>query len=920
MDYDDEEAQIAEAIRLSLEESQTAASGASPPLLSYQQFLVPPLEPSIPQQPKPSVLIDLTDDDKIVKIEGEKTIVRKLRTSDANEEGQPEQSASTTFDKRYSTGSDGAGVSSFNNARPYDNTNDLINSYQGRILDSYRDDDYDDAFSDSFGEDMDTSFIEEVYGQHGPRNDQNDEEDEELKRALALSLTETAAQFIPGSSSILGSNCSSQNASKTKPKVVKASPLSSLDREKMEKERLERIRKREKHEEGGTSMDKPKRYRIHEMTPEPKSPTTTILSSTSMPRLQSPAIPSTYTSRPIEPLAMDHPTSPSPKVYPRRSKKAAAKTPTSPPYHSPPTFTGYPSSPPSTRQYITSPKSPSVMTSPSISGTLESVRFHVKSEPQETPSSPKAANSGASHSFSGFPEPLQLRVKTEPQSTTSSRTISTATSPSFSGFPESTQSRFKAEPQEQKLSTSTITSSMASESRSSDEVYLPRFNVATFRNTYIKGTIPGKFEIRIQDLLVKEHIVKAVMTTYQLDEVWLDKYLPSHIPQCLVVHWDKKSENAGFNTIDKVTTVHPPLNGYGTFHPKLMLVFYPTFCRVVVSSANLVDYDWDQLVNTVYVQDFALRPTAVENPEDLGAFGSALHNYLKVMTLPEKILSVVKCVDFSTAKVLLLPSVQGSYPVNAPHTYGLAQLSKILHTKGLQNKEMELEYQTSSLGKLKLILLDELYRSSRGLPVRGRSRFKDEERLPPIKVIFPTDSHVHGSRLGELGAGTVCHREEYWKDATYPKRVMHDFECVGNLKRSLMHSKLILAKVARPTNHMEPVIPAQGAISALRHQDSNCVGWFYVGSANLSESAWGTVANKKPAPNCPEGGLHVSMRNWELGIVYIIETEDEMHDLAALSAAQRLDPSGEQSFFGPLPVPYKRPLKPYSFGDRPWFY
>lgn len=37
-----------------------------------------------------------------------------------------------------------------------------------------------------------------------------------------------------------------------------------------------------------------------------------------------------------------------------------------------------------------------------------------------------------------------------------------------------------------------------------------------------------------------------------------------------------------------MTELHPPLTGYGSFHPKMMLLFYVNFCRVVVSSANLV--------------------------------------------------------------------------------------------------------------------------------------------------------------------------------------------------------------------------------------------------------------------------------------------------------------------------------------------
>ncbi|CAO3564853.1 unnamed protein product [Mortierella alpina] len=447
--------------------------------------------------------------------------------------------------------------------------------------------------------------------------------------------------------------------------------------------------------------------------------------------------------------------------------------------------------------------------------------------------------------------------------------------------------------------------------------YPPKYTTATFRNTYIQGTVPGKWTIRFQDLVNRDHIVKAVLTTFMLDESWLEKCLPRSVPQCLVTHWSKEQgDQPGFLTDGKVTYLHPPLNGFGTFHPKLMLLFYPTFCRVVVSSANLVSHDWEQLVNTVYVQDFTLLPAPVQSPEELGEFGATLYNYLTVMTVPEKILSVLKCVDLKPAKVLLIPSVQGSFPIADDYTYGIAQLARVMQPRCAKDQEWELEYQTSSLGKLTLKFLAEIYRASKGLPPRARSKLDDMDMMPPIKVIFPTERHVRHSRLGEMGAGTICFQEQYWSQATYPRRVMHDFECVGELKGSLMHTKLIVAKDAPPS---------RTARKSEAPAASRPAGWFYIGSANFTESAWGTVLAKKPAktatagpapfPPVPTGSsLHVTMRNWELGVVYVIETEDEMQAMTRGLSGQE---SG-QSFFGPLPVPYKRPLTPYDALDRPW--
>ncbi|KAG0206412.1 hypothetical protein BGX28_002128 [Mortierella sp. GBA30] len=469
-------------------------------------------------------------------------------------------------------------------------------------------------------------------------------------------------------------------------------------------------------------------------------------------------------------------------------------------------------------------------------------------------SSPALSTSAFSSAFSSASVSKASTASASPASTVSS--LSSSRTSSASG-PQSTSTS---------SSSSSATSSQSAARQKSESAYLdphaysPQYTTATFRNTYIQGTVPGKWTVRFQDLVNKNFLVKAVLTTFQLEETWLEKYLPRSIPQCLVTHWDKeKGEHPGFLTDGKVTYFHPPLNGFGTFHPKLMLLFYPTFCRIVVSSANLVSHDWDQLVNTVYVQDFPLLSAPVQSPEELGEFGATLYNYLKVMTLPEKILSVLRCVDLRSAKVLLVPGVQGSFPIAGEYTYGIAQLARVLQPRCAKDQEWEMEYQTSSLGKLSLRFLAEMYRASKGLQPRARSKLDDMDKMPPIKVVFPTERHVQTSRLGELGAGTVCFQEQ---------------------------------------------------------------------SANFTESAWGTVTVKKATkasataaataaatrPGPAGTGLHVTMRNWELGIVYVIETEDEMQAMTHGLGTRE----GDQSFFGPLPVPYKRPLKPYDTLDRPW--
>ncbi|KAF9922807.1 hypothetical protein FBU30_007089 [Linnemannia zychae] len=376
------------------------------------------------------------------------------------------------------------------------------------------------------------------------------------------------------------------------------------------------------------------------------------------------------------------------------------------------------------------------------------------------------------------------------------------------------------------------------------------------------GTIPGKWHVRFQDLVNKDYLLKAVVTTMDLSDEWLNTYIPLTIPQCRVKHWK-------------------------------------------ADRGEVVPHDWGQLVNTLYVQDF---PHLREGyPEQLGEFGAGLVDYLRKLTLPEKIIRAVRRVDFRPAKVLLVPSVSGWHQVAQPHTYGIARLAKVMQTKTNENQVWDLEYQTSSLGKLTVKFLWELNRACRGFEPRARLKVNLDEGPPPIKIVFPKKVHVHNSKLKEDGAGTVCLKRAYWNDATFPRVVMHDFELVGRQRGYLMHTKLILAKPKQPSQ----TVGARPLPSL--NESQKLAGWFYVGSANCTESAWGTMSMKRSGAL---QGLCINIRNWELGVVYMIETEEEMEEFNR--QFRGADDEPDQTFLGPLPIPYQKPLIEYYAEDDPW--
>ena len=69
-------------------------------------------------------------------------------------------------------------------------------------------------------------------------------------------------------------------------------------------------------------------------------------------------------------------------------------------------------------------------------------------------------------------------------------------------------------------------------------------------------------------------------------------------------------------------------------------------------------------------------------------------------------------------------------------------------------------------------------------------------------------------------AGTICVQAKWWRSPTFPTELVRD--CVNNRDGLLMHSKMIFVRKSRGAQ------PDAGQSQ----------GWAYVGSANLSESAW----------------------------------------------------------------------------------
>jgi hypothetical protein len=92
-----------------------------------------------------------------------------------------------------------------------------------------------------------------------------------------------------------------------------------------------------------------------------------------------------------------------------------------------------------------------------------------------------------------------------------------------------------------------------------------------------------------------------------------------------------------------------------------------------------------------------------------------------------------------------------------------------------------------------------------------------------------------------------------------------------------------------------------------RKKDGKPFAWVYIGSANISESAWG---GQKVLKSGRMGSLNI--RNWECGVVMPVSD-------AKLQGLERDGLPSMDVFADTVEVPFRLPADKYD-GKRPWFF
>ncbi|RMZ82750.1 hypothetical protein DV738_g1548, partial [Chaetothyriales sp. CBS 135597] len=397
--------------------------------------------------------------------------------------------------------------------------------------------------------------------------------------------------------------------------------------------------------------------------------------------------------------------------------------------------------------------------------------------------------------------------------------------------------------------------------------------------TYAAGYSSDR-TITFADLIAPADTLKScLLSSFIWDFDWLFPHFNTKQTNFLLVMHakypqDRQQIENDFAGIGNIRVCFPPMEGQvNCMHSKLMLLFWDDRCRIVVPTANLTGVDWglgSVMENMVWLIDLPrLLPgsacSSTDNTET--GFQKSLKIFLLAQTVPDEILRKLDLFDFSkTRHVGFVHSIGGSHTGNKWRQTGHCGLGATVTEMGLADEgPIEVDFVTSSVGSLNDEFMRSMYLALQGddglteLTLRSQRRGKMKQNVAKprsfqdwrgrFRFYFPSTDVVKASNGGPSCAGTICFSQKWWEAQTFPRDAMRD--CVSVRDGLLMHNKLILVRYCNPK----------------QTNDGLCMGYAYVGSANLSESAWGRLVQGAPVKGLRDGGAKQNLRNWEAGVI-----------------------------------------------------
>ncbi|KAF2670234.1 phospholipase D/nuclease [Microthyrium microscopicum] len=412
---------------------------------------------------------------------------------------------------------------------------------------------------------------------------------------------------------------------------------------------------------------------------------------------------------------------------------------------------------------------------------------------------------------------------------------------------------------------------------------------------------PRGRDISIEEVLQRDFLETALISSFSFNLEWLFGKLNTRktkLMLCMAAKTEAQRKQYAEEALEvgkgSIKCCFPPMEGEtNSMHSKLMILKYEQSLRIVVTSANMELYDWGEtgdMENTVFLIDLPRLAGDAQTEADLTPFGKELIYFATKCNMPESVTKALLKFNFAaTSDIALVHSVGGFSFGSDMRRTGLNSLAISIHQLGLvppKNTSIELHYATASLGALNDNYLTALHNAASGVLADSSTRAKtkaDKGIREFVCVYFPTRQTVAASIGGTDSAGTICLQRKWYQQDTFPRSVMRDH--VPTRTGILSHSKIILG-----------------------HCKNSGPAWAYIGSANLSESAWGKVVKDSKKKE-----MKMVCRNWECGVLLRVRKAKD-----TTSATTKED--GLRILFDPtLDIPFEIPGRGYG-QQQPWFF
>lgn len=340
----------------------------------------------------------------------------------------------------------------------------------------------------------------------------------------------------------------------------------------------------------------------------------------------------------------------------------------------------------------------------------------------------------------------------------------------------------------------------------------PTFLDAAVKKTWAHGYNRHE-DITIEEVFQRSDLTLAVISSFQWDIDWLYSKLDSKSTRLTLIMEAKEDSlkrqyEEETSSMPNLRLCFPPMEGpVGCMHSKLMLLGHPSYLRIVVTTANLVPYDWGEtgvMENMVFLIDLPRLPaTHAEKPlNQMTSFEIELINFLEAMGLDEKIVQSIHQFDFSRTKDLAFVHSIGGVHVGPDGPWrrtGFCGLGMAIQELGLANQDgstVAVDYVSSSMGTMGMGFLQTFYMAAQGdvglteycwrrVDFRDWMRTKTDQNL---RVYYPLQETVATSKGGTASGGTICFNGGWSWLSPMVQSIFRD--CRSQRKGLLMHNKV----------------------------------------------------------------------------------------------------------------------------------